>query len=105
METKDKFGNDKNFLEKIEFLEDFQQWQRDILQMEDEEDSLWKSALLGTYSLKGGQRKMLTRALPRWINRKGIKTITRVLRDGEYGEGDKEILNEVRKWYLDSYSV
>jgi len=90
METKEKFG-----------LEDFQQWQRDILLMEDEETSLW----LGTYSLKGGQRKMLTRALPRWINRKGIKTITRVLRDGEYGEGDKEILNEVRKWYLDSYSV
>lgn len=61
------------------------------------------NGLMGVYPLKEGQRKMLLGALPRWINQKGIRTITRVIREGEYKEEDKELLNEVRERYLGSY--
>ena len=75
-------------------------WKDQILQME-----RWElgTPLFGVYPLKEGQRKMLLRALPRWINRKGIKTITRVVKEGEYKESDKELLNEVREWFLGSH--
>ena len=66
----------------------------------------WKDEILqmsGVYPLRGGQRDMLLRALPRWVNRTGIRTITRVLKEGEYREEDKELLNEVREGYLGSH--
>lgn len=74
-------------------------WQDQILQME----SYLGKPLFGVYPLKEEQRKMLLRALPRWINHKGIKTITRVIKEGEYRESDKELLNEVRKRFLGSH--
>ena len=74
-------------------------WQDQILQME----SYGLEPLFGMYPLKEEQKEMLLRALPRWINHKGIKTITRVIKEGEYRESDKELLNEVRKRFLGSH--
>ncbi len=75
-------------------------WKDEILQMSEDR---YSHALFGVYPLRGGQRDMLLRALPRWVNRKGIRTITRVLKEGEYREEDKELLNEVREGYLGSH--
>lgn len=81
---------------------EWEDWKDEILQMNGDG---YENPLFGVYPLRGGQRDMLLRALPRWVNRRGIRTITRVLKEGEYREEDKELLNEVREWYLGSYSV
>ena len=78
----------------------WEDWKDEILQMTGDG---YSKALFGVYPLRGGQKDMLLRALPRWVNRRGIRTITRVLKEGEDKEGDKDLLNEVREWYLGSH--
>ena len=80
---------------------EWEDWKDEILHMTYGDGH--STALFGVYSLRGGQRDMLLKALPQWVNRRGIRTITRVLKEGEYKEEDKELLNEVREWYLGSH--
>ena len=81
METKEEFDRR---------LEDYQQWQRDVLYYTG-----------GTpWTITHSQRKMLKTVLPLLGDELKRSTIQRVLRDGEYLEEDKRILNRVRDIYL-----
>lgn len=85
--------------ERIDYLGDLQQWQRDILNSNS--DDWYLSG--GNYAITQSQREMLEDILS-WNLLDGLdvqrELVERVLKRGYYYERDKRILNEIRKRYL-----
>ena len=88
--------------EGIDYLDELQQWQKDILDSKDDWIGNWYLSG-GNYKITDSQREMLEDILS-WNLLDGLdvqrRLVERVLRKGYYYEKDKRILNEIRKRYL-----